>query len=68
MKLPNYLLLLPLVFAGCAYEEPVATTTTVTREVTTTGPVGREIIATSPPPTARVEVQTVAPGPGYGWT
>ena len=71
MKLRNYLLLLPLAFAGCAYEEPgppVTTTTTVTREVTTTGPATGEVLVTQAPPAPRVEVQTVAPGPGYVWT
>jgi hypothetical protein len=69
MRLPNYLLVLPLVLVGCAYEAPApVTTTTVTREVTTTGPATREMYVTQPPPAARVEVQTVAPGPGYVWT
>jgi hypothetical protein len=50
------------------------TTTTVTREVTTTGPaVATEPVATNvyvaqTPPAVRVEGQTVAPGPGYIWT
>ena len=70
MKLRNYLLILPLAFAGCAYETPapVTTTTTVTREVTTTGPATGEVLVTQAPPAPRVEVQTVAPGPGYVWT
>jgi hypothetical protein len=70
MRLRSYLLLLPLAFAGCAYEEPVpvTSTTTVTREVTTTGPATRQVLVTQAPPAPRVEVQTVAPGPGYVWT
>jgi hypothetical protein len=71
MKLRNYLLILPLAFVGCAYEAPappVTTTTTVTRETTTTGPVAGEVLVTQAPPAPRVEVQTVAPGPGYVWT
>jgi len=70
MRLRNYLLALPLALVGCAYETPapVATTTTVTREVTTTGPATGEVLVTQAPPSPRVEVQTVAPGPGYVWT
>ena len=63
----------PLALLGCAEEQPVTTQTTVTREVTTTGPVGTEPVASDvyveqPPPAVRVETQTVAPGPGYIWT
>jgi hypothetical protein len=59
---------------GCADEPPVTTTTTVTREVTTTGPtvatepVGSDVYVAQAPPVVRVEAQTVAPGPGYIWT
>jgi hypothetical protein len=69
MRLRNCLLGLALAFVGCAYETPVpVTTTTVTREVTTTGPATGEVLVTQAPPSPRVEVQTVAPGPGYIWT
>jgi hypothetical protein len=62
--------LIALVFAGCVAETaPPVTTTTVTREVTTTGPAtGGEVYVTQAPPAVRTEVQTVAPGPGYVWT
>ena len=75
MKTHVYLLALtPFVLAGCVVSEPVpvASTTTVTREVTTTGPVtapvGREVIVTQAPPPVRVEAQTIAPGQGYVWS
>jgi hypothetical protein len=69
MKIAFYLLALgPLVFASCVSEAPVATTTTVTREVTTTGPTTGEVLVTQAPPPVRVEMQTVAPGPRYVWT
>lgn len=70
MKLHLYLLALaPLALTGCVVHETVtpATTTTVTREVTTTGPSG-EVYVTQEPPAVRTEVQTVAPGPNYTWT
>lgn len=76
MRIRNWMLALaPFALIGCADEAPpVTTTTTVTREVTTTGPVvatepvGRDVIVTQAPPAVRVEAQTVAPGPGYTWT
>ena len=64
----------PFAFLGCADEPPVTTTTTVTREVTTTGPaiatepVASDVYVEQAPPVVRVETQTVAPGPGYIWT
>ena len=67
------LALAPFALIGCADEPPVTTTTTVTREVTTTGPavatepVGSDVYVTQAPPVVRVEAQTVAPGPGYAW-
>ena len=67
------LALAPFALIGCAEEQPV-TTTTVTREVTTTGPVvasepvARDVYVTQAPPTVRVEAQTVSPGPSYAWT
>jgi hypothetical protein len=69
MRLSFYLLVLaPLALVGCAEEPTTVTTTTTTREVTTTGPVGREVLVTQAPPVVRVETQTVAPGSGYIWT
>ena len=72
MKLHIYFLALaPFALVGCA--EPVTTTTTteVTREVTTTGPVRgavtREVIVTQAPPAVRIETETVSPGPTYVW-
>ena len=59
MKLHFYLLALaPFALAGCVVTEPappVATTTTVTREVTTTGPMTNETYVTQEPPAVRVE-------------
>ncbi len=67
MRIVFYLLaLVPLAFAGCG-GEPV-TTTTVTREVTTTGPATGEVYVTQAPPTLRVEAETVSPGSRYVWT
>ena len=75
MKVERFLwAVLPFACAGCVVDEsvPVATTTTVTREVTTTGPatvpVTREVVVTQAPPPVRVETQTVSPGTGYVWT
>lgn len=75
MKLHTWMLAIaPFALIGCAEEPaPVATTTTVTREVTTTGPVVSEPVASDvyvaeAPPSVRVEAQTVSPGPGYIWT
>jgi hypothetical protein len=68
------LALAPLALLGCAEEPPVTTTTTVTREVTTTGPVvatepvASDVFVAQTPPTVRVETRTVAPGPGFIWT
>lgn len=66
------LALTPLVFAGCASEPVVTTTTTETRQevVQTQGDrvIGREVIVTRTPPAVRVETETVSPGPGYVWT
>ena len=67
---------LTLIFlAGCVVEQPapVTTTTTRTTEVVTTGPAiapapTNEVIVTQAPPAARVETQTVAPGPNYVWS
>jgi hypothetical protein len=60
--------LLPFALIGCAEEAPpVTTTTTVTREITTTGPATGEVLVTQAPPAVRVETQTVAPGPTYIW-
>ena len=69
MKLPLYLLALtPLVLGGCVVHEtaPAATTTTMTREVTTTGPTN-QIAVTRTPPNVRVEAQPVSPGVNYVW-
>ena len=67
------LALAPFALAGCVVYEPApVTTTTVTREVTTTGPVTapvtREVVVTQAPPAVRIETQTVSPGPTYVWT
>ena len=70
MKIRLYLLALaPLALGGCVVHEtiPTTTTTTVTREVTTTGPTN-EVIVTQTPPAVRVESQTVSPGANYIWT
>ena len=71
MKIPVYLLIAPLALTSCVVHETVTpaptTTTTVTREVTTTGPSG-EVYVTQEPPAVRVESQTVSPGPNYVWT
>jgi hypothetical protein len=76
MRIRNWVLALaPFALVGCADEPaspPVATTTTVTREVTTPGPVATrpvatDVIVTQAPPPVRVETQTVAPGPMYVW-
>lgn len=69
MKPFTYLLALAsLVLIGCVAEPPVATTTTVTREVTTTGPVTEGVVVAQAPPVVRVETRTVAPGPDYVWS
>ena len=69
MRLSSYLLVLALLtLLGCAEEPTTVTTTTTTREVTTTGPVPREVLVTQAPPPVRVEMQTVSPGPVYVWT
>jgi len=69
MHIRTYILALaPLALFGCAAEQPVATTTTVTREVTTTGPANADVVVAQPPQAVRVETQTVAPGAGYVWT
>ena len=71
MKIHIYLLALaPFALAGCVVQEPAppVTTTTVTREVTTTGPVTRGVLVTQAPPAVRIETQTVSPGPNYVWT
>jgi hypothetical protein len=71
MKIHIYLLALaPLALGGCVVQEtvPVTTTTTVTREVTTTGPSTNDVEITQAPPTVRVETQTVSPGANYVWT
>jgi hypothetical protein len=64
--------LAPLLFAGCASEPVVTTTTTETRQevVQTQGDrvVGREVIVTRTPPAIRVETQTASPGARYVWT
>src|SRR4029077_11617467 len=63
-----------LMLVGCVVEQPAPVTTTTTtevrRETVTTGPGGtlREVVVTREPPVARVETQTVAPGPNYVWT
>jgi hypothetical protein len=62
---------MPFALGGCVVTEPappVTTTTTVTREVTTTGPNTSETYVTQEPPAIRVEAQTVSPGPNYAWT
>jgi hypothetical protein len=73
MKLHLYLLALtPFALAGCVVTEPAppVTTTTVTREVTATGPgpTTSETYVTQEPPAVRVESQTVSPGANYLWT
>jgi WXXGXW repeat (2 copies) len=69
MKISIYILALtPFALIGCAEEPTTVTTTTTTREVTTTGPVAREVLVTRTPPEVRVEAETVSPGPGYVWT
>jgi hypothetical protein len=70
MKSHLYLLAAaPFARGGCVVHEtaPPVTTTTVTREVTTTGPT-TETYVTQEPPAVRVETQTVSPGPNYAWT
>jgi hypothetical protein len=57
-----------LAFVGCAEEPVPVTTTTVTREVTTTGPATDEILVAQAPPAVRVEARVVSPGPGYVYT
>jgi len=70
MKINIYLLALaPFALGGCVIHKTApVTTTTVTREVTTTGPVTREVVITQAPPPVRIETQTVSPGPTYVWT
>jgi hypothetical protein len=69
MRISIYILALaPFALIGCAGEPTTVTTTTTTREVTTTGPVAREVLVTRTPPEVRVEAETVSPGPGYVWT
>ncbi len=65
----RYLLTLPALFlVGCA-AQPVETTTTVTREVTTTTRPGMgEVVVAQAPPAVRIETRTAAPGPGYVWS
>ena len=61
MRTDSYLSILALlILAGCATEPSTVTTTTTTQEVTTTSPV-REVVVTWPPPSLRVETQSVAP-------
>jgi hypothetical protein len=70
MKLHVYLFALtPLILGGCVVHEtvPATTTTSVTREVTTTGPTN-DVYVTQTPPAVRVESQTVSPGANYVWT
>src|SRR5687768_2383904 len=71
MKIHIYLLALaPLALGGCVTYEtrtPVATTE-ISREITTTGPVTREVVVTQAPPAVRIETQTVSPGANYVWT
>lgn len=64
------LALTPFLLAGCVtYETPVpAPTTTVTREITTTGPTTTETYVTQEPPALRVETRTTSPGANYVWT
>jgi hypothetical protein len=66
------LTLTPLVFAGCASEPVVTTTSTeVRREVVQTQGdrvVAREVTVTRTPPAIRVETQTRSPGTQYVWT
>ena len=69
MKRGFYLIgLAPLLFAGCASEPVVTTTTTQVRQevVKTQGDrvIGREVIVTKTPPAVQVETQTVSPGRG----
>ncbi|HXX43072.1 MAG TPA: hypothetical protein VEI58_12500 [Chthoniobacterales bacterium] len=72
MRLHNYVFAVgATVLVSCASHRPV-TTTTVTQEVTTTGPAiapvtTRELLVTQAPPRTRIETRTVAPGPGYFW-
>jgi len=54
------LALLPFGLIGCADNTPV-TTTTMTREYTTTGPVGGDVVVAEEPPAVRVETQPGAP-------
>ena len=63
MKLHVYLLaVMPLALGGCVvHETTVPETTTVTHQVTTTGP-SREIYVARTPPAVRVESQTISPG------
>jgi hypothetical protein len=73
MKLHFYLLMaVPIVFAGCARERRVTTTTTEVRQevVQTRGDrvVSREVMVTRTPPVVRVETQTASPGKNYVWT
>jgi WXXGXW repeat (2 copies) len=70
MRLQLYVLaIMPLALGSCVVHEtiPTTTTTTVTREVTTTGP-SNEVYVTRTPPAVRVETQTVSSGANYVWT
>ena len=66
----QFLALESLALGGCVVHktQPVATTTTITREVTATGAVTREVVVTQAPPPVRIETPTVSPGPTYVWT
>ena len=64
----GYVLLLPAaLLIGCV-AQPLETTTTVTREVTTTRPATGEVIVAQAPPAVRIETRTAAPGPSYVWS
>lgn len=73
MRKELYLIgLAPLLFASCASEPVVTTTTTEVRQevVRTQGDrvVDREVIVTRTPPAVQVETQTASPGREYVWT
>jgi hypothetical protein len=73
MKIAFYLIgLAPLLFASCATEPIVTTTTTTVRQevVKTQGDrvIDRQVIVTKAPPAVQVETPTTSPGAEYVWT
>ena len=69
MKINIYLFaLVSFALGGCVSHKKTTTTTTVTQEVPTTGPVTHEVVITQAPPAVRIETPTVSPGPTHVWT